>query len=114
MPKKTWKKLPALTEVKAGFRSGCLNCGPQPVVLNLRTTLAVGFGWCRVTKDGEELYVEAPNMGDAPNLSKFERLAKKDPNHDWRASFNGAMGDSEYQRHGDKQWVLIKKGMGFA
>lgn len=110
----TWTKLPALE--KPGFKSGCLNCGPNPVTCDLQTELAVGFGSCTVTKDGEGIYDE--NMirrgDDYPRLKKYEKLAAADPDHDWRVAFYAALAEREYQRHGDGLWVLIRTGEGFA
>ncbi len=34
--------------------------------------------------------------------------------HDWRISFETPLWDGEYQRHGPGQWVLVRKGPGFA
>lgn len=109
-----WTKLPPVAN--PGFRSGCLNCGPQPPNLHMETTLAVGFGSCTVSKDGTGIYDEGmvPNGEDAPILQKYEDMAKADPDHDWRVAFYGAMSETEYQRQGDEAWVLVKKGDGFA
>lgn len=106
----TWKKLEPLAEKEAGFKSGCLNCGPQPVTLPLDAILAVGFGQVTVSKDGDLVW-----CGDDPTkeLSQVEEKAKEDPDHDWRVCFYGPLSESEYQRQ-DGNWVLVRKGMGFA
>lgn len=110
----TWTKLPALE--KPGFRSGCLTCGPQPVNLDLGAILMVGFGECSVTKDGECVYSEnqLKRGQDGPPLRKFEKVAADDPDHDYQVHFYGPMSETHYQRHGDGQWVLVKRGEGFA
>lgn len=111
----SWTKMPALTEKQAGLRSGCNICGPQPTTLPLEAELAVGFGACTVSKDGDGVYQEDHHSdNDPPTLQKFEDMAKKDPDHDWRVFFYGALSETEYQRHGDGEWVLIRKGEGFA
>ena len=109
-----FEKLPAVTN--PGYRSGCLNCGPQPVGLPLEADLCVGFGSCTVTKDGQGIYDEGMlrNGEDAPTLQKFEDMAKADPDHDWRVQFFQPLSETEYQRHGDGAWVLVKRGEGFA
>ena len=110
----TWKKLPAVEN--PGYRSGCLNCGPQPTIISLETELAMGFGSATVTKDDLGIYDDGMVMRgeDCPTLRKFEELAKADPDHDWRVHFYGAMSETHYQRHGDGEWVLVLKGEGFA
>lgn len=115
-------KLPALDEKHAGLRSGCLTCGPQPVTLSLEAPLAVGFGDCIVTKNGEQVYSEMEfnyahredEEAEYPTLAAMEEKAAADPDCDWRLWFNGPLSEAEYQRQGDAQWVLIRKGMGFA
>lgn len=109
-----WTKLPAVEH--PGFRSGCLNCGPQPVTLPLDAYMSVGFGSCTVSEDGIGIYDEGQvsDLEDAPRLQKFEDMAKADPDHDWRCAFYGALSEAEYQRHGPENWVLIRKGEGFA
>jgi hypothetical protein len=114
-----WTKHPALTESEAGYRSQCLNCGPQPVTLPLESMLAVGFGDCTVTRDQDHVYSEAefehehPDV-EPPSLDVFEQQAASDPDHDWRVLYYGPLSESEYQRQGPGEWVLIRKGMGFA
>lgn len=94
----------------------CLNCGGTPIKLNLKTPIVAGFGTADITKNGKIVYSEAPNIEfeDAPRLSKFERMARKEPNADWRYKLNLPLRDAEYQRQGKNNWVLIKSGMGFA
>jgi len=106
-----WEKLKPLE--KPGFRSGCLNCGSQPELLPMEAELAVGFGACTVTRGDDCLYQEG-ETDDIPKLQHYEDMAKADPDHDWRASFHGPLSDTEYQRHGEGKWVLVKKGLGFA
>lgn len=90
---------------------GCLNCGAHHSSLPLMVPLAVGFGMVAVTKDGECLW-----SGDDEHvrLRRFERRAAADPDHDWRVRFDAPLSDATYQRHGERHWVLIEKGMGFA
>lgn len=64
-----------------------------------------------VTRDGEQVW-----SGDDEHVlvRRFERKAAQDPDHDWRIEYYGPLSDATYQRQGPKEWVLIKKGMGFA
>jgi len=107
--RRLWEKRPPLQ--RTGFRSGCLNCGPNPRRLVLRTRLAVGFGMVAVKRDGAMVW-----CGDDERvlLRRFELRARNDPNHDWRVSFDGPLSSTTYQRHERNTWVLIERGMGFA
>lgn len=111
----TWTKLPPLDAHASGFRSGCLNCGPQPTTLSMDAWIAVGFGSAGVTKDGKEVWSEkADPDDDGWTCQDAEDEALKDPDHDWRIFFYGPLSEAEYQRHAAGQWVLISKGLGFA
>lgn len=46
--------------------------------------------------------------------AEAEALASKDPNHDWRISFDAPLYSATYQRHAERHWVLVEKGDGFA
>lgn len=83
-------------------------------MLDMEATIAVGFGAAGVTKDGQEVWSESSADDGYWTLADAEREAAKDPNHDWRVFFFGPLSEAEYQRHGPRNWVLIKKGMGFA
>lgn len=76
--------------------------------------IAVGFGAALIKKDGEIVFSEQPNDNQFRRLSSFERLAAKDPDHDWRCVLDAPLRSREYQRHGTKRWVLVKSGPGFA
>ena len=109
-----WERLPPLTIEAAGFRSGCLTCGPQPVMLSPEASIAVGFGYAGVTKDGAEVWSERDIEDGCWTCADAEREAAKDPDHDWRIIFHGPLSEAEYQRHEANNWVLVRKGMGFA
>lgn len=111
----SWEKLPGLTPQEAGFRSGCLTCGPQPCTVPLDAVIAVGFGAAGVTRDGTEVWSESDAVdGMMWDVQDAEDEALKDPDHDWRVFFHGPLSSSQYQRHSAGQWVLIEKGQGFA
>ena len=108
-----WEKL---SPVK-GRGNPCLNCQPIYPTLKMNRRVAVGFGMAGVTKDGAEMWSE-PNgdysWHDLPTLQTFENMARKDPDHDWRAFMFGPLHGEEYQRHGRNLWVLVKEEDGFA
>lgn len=47
-------------------------------------------------------------------VSRVERLARQDPDHDWRIVLLGPLHGEVYQRHGQSQWVLVESNEGFA
>jgi hypothetical protein len=111
-----WTRLQPLTIQEAGFRSGCLTCGPQPVMIDLEASIAVGFGWAGVTCDGKEVWSFDMNddESDPWTVRDAESAAAKDPDRDWRIHFHGPLSESTYQRHESNNWVLVEKGQGFA
>lgn len=112
----TWEKLSPMSAQDAGLKSECLTCGPQPTTIDLVATIAVGFGAAGVTRDGAEVWSEtaADDFDDCWTVQDAEDEALKDPDHDWRIFFHGPLSHAEYQRHSAGQWVLVKKGLGFA
>ena len=95
----------------------CLICPPKLAVLQLDTMLAVGFGSCSVTKNGEEVYSEQrwdEEKEKYPSLGVYELLAQREPDNDWRVHFHAPLYDAEYQRQDKESWVLVRKGLGFA
>lgn len=114
-----FEKMTPLTEQEAGLRSGCLNCGPQPVLLPMTAWVAVGFGDAQVVKGDELIYSESQAGFDGGDdsecvVSRFEAMAAADPDHDWRIHYYGPLSEAHYQRQGAEQWVLYEKGDGFA
>lgn len=110
----TWERLPPLTIEQAGFRSSCLTCGPQPVMIPLDAEIAVGFGYAGVTRDGVEVWSHQDVDEDPWTVADAERAAAQDSDHDWRVHFHGPLSEAVYQRHETNNWVLVEKGQGFA
>jgi len=108
----TWEKLPVLKSAVIG----CGTCGYTPSRLSLESRIFAGFGYADVKKDGVIVYEEQPDVDfdKVPTLQKFENMARKDPDHDWRVHFNLPLREAEYQRQGPNTWMLVKTGMGFA
>ena len=77
-----------------------------------------GFGGWKIMKDGIRFFEADPSKEITWNkiktLKHFEKLAAKDPKHDWRAVVNLPLRDATYQRQGKEKWVLVKSGKGFA
>jgi len=106
-----YEKLPAISGSTA-----CLTCGcGSHDTLSMNRLLAVGFGDCSVSKDGDHVYSESSVDEDGWwKAEQAEAAALADPDHDWRISFFAPLYDAEYQRQGEKHWVLVRKGQGFA
>lgn len=97
--------------------SGCSHCPDKPVVAPMDSLLAVGFGSCTVTKNGDVVYDEQRwdvEKEDYPTLGRYELLAQSEPDADWRMEKYAPLYEVEYQRQGKENWVLIRKGLGFA
>lgn len=107
-----WKKEKPIE----GGPSGCLHCGYTHESLKMNSRLLAGFGAAFIMKNTETVYNESPNIKweDAPTLMKFENMARKDPDNDWRFHLVLPLREATYQRQGKNHWVLIEKGLGFA
>ena len=108
-----WKKLPEYT---GDLHIGCLNCSTAKRVVTMRTQ--VRFVDDTITRDGVLVYQGDDNkdMGNTqcPTLMRFENMARKDPDHDWRYEHYTAMHGELYQRQGKNQWVLVDSNKGWA
>lgn len=94
---------------------GCLLCGVNPVQLKMNYRIGIGFGLAGVTRDGEMVWCETNEEWlKLPTLMKFENMARKESDCDWRVVIQAPLYDVTYQRQGHNLWVLVKKGMGFA
>jgi len=107
-----WKKVKPWTRP---IHQGCLNCPPVLNLAPMNTLVAVGFGCAQITRDKETIYDgEKPGRKVFSSLRRFEKMACKDPRHDWRLILEAPLRGREYQRQGKGKWVLIKSGPGFA
>lgn len=102
---------------------GCLTCGAGEmrkdrlgITATMGTRIYGGFGGWHIVRDDETIYNPPDNAewGEYPTLLIFENMARKDPDHDWRAKLTSPLRDAEYQRQGENRWVLISSGPGFA
>lgn len=112
-PPVEWARLPALE----GKPNPCLHCPPILPTIGMDRVIAVGFGAAYVSRDGESLYDEAEVEDSGKEhweVRDAERLATKDPEHDWRIVMHGPMHGETYQRQGPGSWVLVEKNEGFA
>jgi hypothetical protein len=98
--------------------TACLTCGcGSHDTLSMNALLGVGFGDVSVYKNEICVYSESNQDRLGRRLwttKKIENLAAKEPDSDWRIKFYAPLYEAEYQRQGEKHWVLVKKGQGFA
>lgn len=122
--KPKWKKLKPLP----GRHNPCLCCPPIPDKADMEKIIAVGFGCAQATCDGN-LVADGESCGNKGpyfirngkprhvqryiTFGDIEKIAAKDPDHDWRIVLHGPMHGETYQRqNGD--WLLVEKNQGFA
>lgn len=69
-----------------------------------------------IKKNGQIVYLSVGDepYNEAPTLMKFENMARKEPNCDWRYWHLTGLHDELYQRHGRNYWPLVKSGLGYA
>jgi hypothetical protein len=86
--------------------------------IHAESRISVGFGDAKLTKNGETIWEEDKtsdySYDDCMSVAEAEELAKADPDHDWRIVIYGALSGRTYQRHGEMQWMLIERNLGFA
>lgn len=47
-------------------------------------------------------------------MKRVLRMAKRDPDRDWRIHLVAPLSERHYQRQGEGRWILYEKGEGFA
>lgn len=106
-----WQRLTPID----GRRNPCACCLPIPAEAQPHKIIAVGFGSANVTRDGEEVYSEPPDLEEDGmwDFAKAEEVAAADPDHDWRATLFGPLHGEVYQRQ-DGRWLLVESNQGFA
>lgn len=102
---------------------GCGTCGggemrgaKEKITASMRTRIYNGFGGWTILKNSEVIYSGPHDLefNEYPTLMKFENMARKDPDHDWRAECFLPLRGATYQRQGKNEWVLIDSNQGFA
>jgi hypothetical protein len=107
----TWKQYPPIQE--SDLHIGCINCSTATLVADMDMLVSVGFGRAVVEKDGVVIY-DDNKVRVSKMVEHFERMAAKDPDHDWRIIKHGPMHGETFQRHGKENWVCIESNKGFA
>lgn len=97
-------------------RVSCNCCGGRGSRLDLQSPLCVGFGPVTVTRGGEVIHYHLcdDDIGCDIPADRFEAMASRDPEHDWRIDFNSPLRQNIYQRQGIGEWYVVETGPGFA
>ena len=116
----SWERLPPIAQGDA-IHDGCLHAPATRAKAALNVKIAVGFGFAGISRDGEIVYREPQHDGPfsetwakIPSLMKFENMARKDPDHDWRLILDGPLSGKTYQRQDRNEWLLVQSNRGFA
>jgi hypothetical protein len=113
-------KLKPLEDNYKNRTKGCLNCGQVDIKLPMNYRIVQGFGGSHIMK-GKKIFFWPDNWDGSreewkrqKTLKWVENQARKQPRCDWKLINNQPLHYEEYQRQGKNNWVLVKKGMGFA
>lgn len=91
----------------------CLHC-PDPLLeAPMEKIIAVGFGSAVLTCDGK-LIADGERAKKWLRFKDAEKMAEKDPEHDWQVQLHGPLHGETYQRQGKGKWVCIEQNEGFA
>lgn len=77
--------------------------------------IGVGIGYAALTRDGETVYEEdARRQRDPMTVAQAERLARREPQRDWRIHLVAQLDNRHYRRKGAGLWVLYERGYGMS
>lgn len=113
------KKLKPLHDNFKNRSKGCLCCGTVPVKLPMNYRIIQAFGGSHIERNGKIYYypdscdMSKESFKKQKTLITFENLARKDK-ADWKLINYMPLHDEVYQRQGKNNWILVKKGLGFA
>jgi hypothetical protein len=79
------------------------------------TVIGVGFGHASLTRDGKPVFEESGQDADElPTAADAERVARAEPDRDWRIHLVSLREERHYRRQGDGRWVLYARGYGLS
>lgn len=77
--------------------------------------IGVGIGYAALTRDGETVYEEdGKQQRDSMTVAQAERLARREPERDWRIHLVAQLENRHYRREGAGLWVLYERGYGMS
>jgi hypothetical protein len=92
----------------------CNVCPPKPQTMPLEAPVHPGFGDVTVQAEDEPAWEQQHPDEDATLRSVEDYVLERGEEHDWRLTIYGPMYEAEYQRQGKGEWVLVRRGEGFA
>jgi hypothetical protein len=81
--------------------------------LSPEAVIGVGIGYAALTRDGETVY-EEDRAHDLMTVAQAERLAQREPDHDWRIHLVAQLEDRHYRRERPGRWVIYERGYGMS
>ena len=77
--------------------------------------IGVGIGYAALTRDGETVYEEDHTGRREPmTVAQAERLARREPEREWRIHLVAQLEDRHYRREGAGRWVIYERGYGIS
>jgi len=77
--------------------------------------IGVGIGYATLTRDGETVYEEdRSGHRELMTVAQAERLARREPDRDWRIHLVAQLEDRHYRREGASRWVIYERGYGMS
>ena len=77
--------------------------------------IGVGVGYAALTRDGETVYEEDhTGRRDPMTVAQAERMAQREPDHEWRIHLVAQLEDRHYRREGAGRWVIYERGYGIS
>jgi hypothetical protein len=77
--------------------------------------IGVGIGYAALTRDGETVYEEDhAKQRDPMTVAQAERLARREPDREWRIHLVAQLEDRHYRREGAGRWVIYERGYGMS
>jgi hypothetical protein len=77
--------------------------------------IGVGIGYAALTRDGETVYEEGRTGQREPmTVAQAERLARREPEREWRIHLVAQLEDRHYRREGAGRWVIYERGYGMS
>jgi len=77
-------------------------------------TIGVGTGYAALTRDGEAVYEEGTDESEPMTVAQAERLAQREPSHEWRIHLVALLEDRHYRREAAGRWVIYERGYGLS
>lgn len=97
-----------------GYHLNTTGTSRNPIgsICPLDTTVKVGFGTAKITKNGK-VYYDGEEEVEPKTLAFFEDIAQKEKGK-WQLIMEAPLWDATWEREDINKWICIKAGRGFA